>query len=348
MIIDSKTEVKNGIKTYIVDKSILDKNINSILNSFVKPSHIKNIIDESCDVYTKEGKLLLKFRKNVLNDNHVDNFYINVNHFAHNWSSNRGNTSGVKKGNKNVLDNPHIMTNIFGYFDKWSPRQKFVFNRLKQKPMVDVRVCKFNMDYPEKYEKAIPLLEQINRLYKKLTPVFFKKQNDKAKQTHFRIGNTAFTTVTTNINFRTTVHQDKGDDEEGFGNLVVFEKKGKYTGGETCFPQYGIGVDVREGDFLLMDVHEPHGNLPIKKLTKDAERMSIVCYLRKGVWAKTKGKTKAFYKKHTQKLNELRRFASSSSSSKSTKKKQSKKKQSKKKHSKKKQSKKKHNMTQKS
>ena len=158
-------------------------------------------------------------------------------------------------------------------------------------------------------------MEQISKLYKKLTPAFFKKQNDKAKQTHFRIGNTSFTTVTTNINFRTTVHRDKGDDEEGFGNLVVFEKQGKYTGGETCFPQYGIGVDVREGDFLLMDVHEPHGNLPIKKLTKDAERMSIVCYLRKGVWAKTKGKSKAFYNKHVKKLHELRRFASSSSSS---------------------------------
>ena len=272
-----KTETRKGIKTFIVDKSIPDSKINIILNSFVKPSHIKNIITESCDVYTKDDKLLLKSR--------------------------------------NVLDNPHIMTNIFGYFDKWSPRQKFVFNKRKEKPLVDVRVCKFNMDTPEKYEKTIPLLEQISKLYKKLTPAFFKKQNDKAKQTHFRIGNTSFTTVTTNINFRTTVHRDKGDDEEGFGNLVVFEKQGKYTGGETCFPQYGIGVDVREGDFLLMDVHEPHGNLPIKKLTKDAERMSIVCYLRKGVWAKTKGKSKAFYNKHVKKLHELRRFASSSSSS---------------------------------
>ena len=306
-----KTETRKGIKTFIVDKSIPDSKINTVLNSFVKPSHIKNIITESCDVYTKDGKLLLKFRKDILNDKHVDDFYKNVIDFAHNWSSNRGNTSGVKKGTRNVLDNPRIMTNIFGYFDKWSPRQKFVFNKLKEKPLVDVRVCKFNMDSPEKYEKTIPLLEQISKLYKKLTPAFFKKQNDKAKQTHFRIGNTAFTTVTTNINFRTTVHRDKGDDEEGFGNLVVFEKQGKYTGGETCFPQYGIGVDVREGDFLLMDVHEPHGNLPIKKLTKDAERMSIVCYLRKGVWAKTKGKSKAFYNKHVKKLYELRRIASS-------------------------------------
>jgi hypothetical protein len=311
-----KRETRKGIKTFIVDKNIPDTKINTILNSFVKSAHIKNIITESCDVYTKEDKLLLKFRKGILNDKYVDDFYKNVNKFAHNWSSNRGNTSGAKKGQHNILTNPHIMTNIFGYFDKWSPRQKFVFNKLKYKPQVDVRVCRFNMDSPEKYEKTIPLLEQISKLYKKITPSYFKKQNTKAKQTHFRIGNTAFTTVTTNINFRTTVHRDKGDDEEGFGNLVVFEKQGKYTGGETCFPQYGIGIDVRDGDFLLMDVHEPHGNLPIKKLTKDAERMSIVCYLRRGVWMNTKGKSKAFFNKHVKKLHELRRFDSSSSDTK--------------------------------
>ena len=50
-----KTETRKGIKTYIVDKSIPDSKINSILNSFVKPSHIKSIIEESCDVYTKEA-----------------------------------------------------------------------------------------------------------------------------------------------------------------------------------------------------------------------------------------------------------------------------------------------------
>lgn len=306
-----KTEVKKGIKTFIVDKNIPDSKLNTLLNRFVKPSDIENIITESCDVYTKEGKLLLKFRKKILTKNNINDFYNNVIDFAHNWSSNRGSASGSKAEHKNIKNNPHIMTNIFGYFDRWSPRQKFVFNILKEKPLVDVRVCKFNMDSPEKYEKTIPLLNEINKLYKKITPTYFKKQNEKAKQTYFRIGNTAFTTVTTNINFRTTIHRDKGDDEEGFGNLIVFEKQGKYTGGETCFPQYGLGVDVREGDFLLMDVHEPHGNLPIKKLTKDAERMSIVCYLRKGVWAKTKGKSKAFYNNHIKKLHELRRFASS-------------------------------------
>lgn len=44
--------------------------------------------------------------------------------------------------------------------------------------------------------------------------------------------NTAFTTITTNVNFKTRLHKDR--DDEGFGNLIVIED-GKYEGSETCF-----------------------------------------------------------------------------------------------------------------
>jgi hypothetical protein len=48
---------------------------------------------------------------------------------------------------------------------------------------------------------------------------------------------------------------------------VVRAKRGDYTGGETCLPQYGVGVDVRSGDVLFMDVHQHHANLPNHKKT---------------------------------------------------------------------------------
>ena len=161
------------------------------------------------------------------------------------------------------------------------------------------------MDYPEEYEKATHLIEQLDDLYKKYIPDKYEKQYNKAKQTPFRIKKTSFTTVTTNVNFQTTIHKDKGDDEEGFGNLVVIED-GKYSGAETCFPQYGVGVDVRTGDVLFMDVHQWHGNLPMKKEDADARRLSIVCYLRYNVWKNTKGKTKKFMDRHNNNVRNLR------------------------------------------
>jgi hypothetical protein len=198
------------------------------------------------------------------------------------------------------------MSNIFGYFDSWAPSQKIIFRKLGQKPKLTVRECRFNMDYPEQYEKTIPLIQDVDRLYKKMTPDYYKAQKKKADETFFKIRGTTFTTITTNVNYQTSIHTDKGDDAEGFGNLAVIER-GSYTGGETCFPQYGLGVDVRTGDILFMDVHEPHANLPIHKKTEDSIRMSIVCYLRKNVWKNTRNKSRRVFEQHNKFLRKLTR-----------------------------------------
>ena len=299
-----KTEKKDGVTLYTVDKEYDDVKMEKNMNKFLKPSDISTIIDHDADVYTKEGNLLLRFRKKILDDKHVDDFYNNIIKFAKNVSGNRGSTTGSK--NKSVLTNPRVMSNIFGYFDRWSPIQKYIFKKLGKTPDVTVRECRFNMDYPEEYKKTIPLIQEIDHLYSKMTPDHYDRQRKKANQTHFKIPNTSFTTITTNVNFQTTIHSDKGDDPEGFGNLAVIER-GEYTGGETCFPQYGIGVDVRSGDILFMDVHQPHANLPIHKKTEDSVRLSIVCYLRKNVWLRTKNRTKKFFEKHNRTMKNMRR-----------------------------------------
>ena len=298
-----KTETKNEIKIYTVEKEYDDAKMERKMNTFIKPEHIKKIIDEDADVYTNEGKLLLRFRKNALPKTHVQQFYDNVIKFALNTTGNRGSATGSKT--KDIGSNPRVMSNIFGYFDRWSPGQKYVFKKLGKYPSVDVRECRFNMDYPELYQKTIPLIQDIDALYKKMTPDEYAKQAKKARETHFKIPGTAFTTVTTNVNYQTSIHTDKGDDDEGFGNLAVIEH-GKYTGGETCFPQYGVGVDVRTGDMLFMDVHQPHANLPIKKVGEDSKRLSIVCYLRKNVWLRTKNKSRRFYETHKKTMKNLR------------------------------------------
>ena len=298
-----KTENIKGIKTYTVKKNMNDADADKTLkNKFVEPSMINDIIKEDSDVYAEDGTLLLKFRKGVLPQRHTKDFYDNVIEFALTPTSNRGSATG--SNSKNVYDNPRIMTNIFGYFDRFSPTQKKNFRVAGHKLPLEVRECRFNRDFPELYNKTLPLIRDVNRLYKKHTPSYFKKQNDKAKETAFKIPGTAFTTVTTNVNFRTSIHTDKGDDCEGFGNLVVIEN-GKYEGAETCFPQYGIGVDVRTGDMLFMNVHELHGNLPMKAVDKDARRLSIVCYLREKLWRRTRGKTASFVKKHNKTVKDI-------------------------------------------
>jgi len=298
-----KKEKKGSVNIYHVDKDYDDAKMEKKLNTFIKPEHIKTIINEDTDVYTADGGLLLRFRKNALsNSEHIDEFYDNIIKFAKNTSGNRGNATGSKK--KHLSTNPRVMSNIFGFFDTWAPSQKLIFRRLNKTPKLTVRECRFNMNYPEQYKKTIPLIKDIDNQYEKLTPEQYKKQRAKANQTHFKIPDTSFTTVTTNVNYQTSIHTDKGDDVEGFGNLAVIDK-GEYTGGETCFPQYGIGVDVRRGDILFMDVHQPHANLPIHKKTKDTIRLSIVCYLRNKVWLNTKNKSRRVYEQHNKTVKNM-------------------------------------------
>jgi hypothetical protein len=203
-----------------------------------------------------------------------------------------------------VYDNPKIMTNIFGYFDRFSPTQKKNFRTAGVKLPLEVRECRFNRDFPELYAETLPLIKDIDTLYEKYTPTHYSKQLKKARQTAFKIPGTSFTTITTNVNFKTSIHTDKGDDCEGFGNLAVIEN-GKYSGAETCFPQYGIGVDVRTGDILFMNVHKLHGNLPMKPIDKDARRLSIVCYLREKLWRRSKGKGVEFVKEHNKQIADI-------------------------------------------
>jgi len=291
------------MKVIIVDKVMTDKKIQSYEGKEITRSMINQIIKEDVDVYTKDNILLCKFRKNALNKKKVNAFFDNVIDFAMNVTTNRGTTSGQKKTRKNVKDNPKIMSNVLGYMDGFAPSQKFSMKKLNIFPKLNVRETRFNIEYPDKWDKAYPMIKQVDTLYKKYIPMY-KQQRQKADQTHYKIKDTAFTTITTNVNFKTRLHKDRGDDGEGFGNLVVIED-GKYAGSETCFPQYGIGIDVRQNDILFMNVHEWHANLPMVAENKNVRRLSVVCYLRLNVWKITKGIEKEVLEEHDKKVRLL-------------------------------------------
>jgi Oxygenase domain of the 2OGFeDO superfamily len=286
MTVVSKSLPQQGVVRYVVSREREASNLNG---KYVKDSWISLKIDHDADVFTSDGKLLLRFRKNVLSNENVQSAYDSMIGFARNTTGARGATSGSKV--KDVRTNKRIASNILGYFDQWTLLQKHMFKSLERKPKYPVRVTRFTADFSSQWEMVIPLIREIDQLYKRLVPSCYKVQLEKAKETAFRIGDTTFSTVTINLNLVTAIHKDQGNLQGSFGNLVVISK-GEYTGGYTCFPEYGVGVDVRSGDFLAMDVHQYHGNTPIQKKTKDAERLSMVCYMRHNLWERTRGTTK--------------------------------------------------------
>ena len=131
------------------------------------------------------------------------------------------------------------------------------------------RLTHFTRTNYNKYNEGLPFIQRIDEMFHKLIPDAYQKQLDQAnKKPHLKIPNTSFSTITINRNFRTALHRDAGDYKDGFGNLTVIER-GKYHGGYTIFPQFGVAVDVRNGDFLAMDVHQWHSNTPIYETKED-------------------------------------------------------------------------------
>jgi hypothetical protein len=303
-----KKENIDGVMVYHVRKEISDEKIELMLSKYATERSFNTIIDHDADIYDADtGKIVAKFRKNVLIQKHVDDFYENIIKFAHNKSGLRGIASGSKE--KGLGVNNKIASNIIGYFDGYTVFQKHIFKTLNIKPPSKVRLTRFTMSEPEKWNKCIPLIQDIDKQYKKLAPKEYKFQRSCADQTAFKIPNTAFSTVTTNLTYHTSIHRDGSNLEGTLGNIVVIEK-GKYTGGHVGYPQYKVALDVRTGDIAIMDIHVPHANTPIRKLTKDAERLSLVSYLREGIYEHSKGTTEKDVENTKKKMqNILKRFS---------------------------------------
>jgi len=170
------------------------------------------------------------------------------------------------------------------------------------------RLTHFTRTNFERYNDGLPFIQHIDKLFQKLIPEAHNKQLTRADtKPHLKIPKTAFSTVTINRNFRTAMHRDAGDFKDGFGNLTVIER-GKYHGGYTIFPQYGVAIDLRNNDFVAMDVHQWHCNTPMYETEEDKlfneslepvfkdnpevgtvgiyekyTRISFVCYLREKI-----------------------------------------------------------------
>ena len=95
-------------------------------------------------------------------------------------------------------------------------------------------------------------------------------------------GHTPFTTITCNKSWRTAAHVDEGDLKEGFGVMCCL---GNFEGCDLVFPRYKTAVRYREGDILLANVHEVHGNTALlnldgsaPKVGQEPERLACIFY----------------------------------------------------------------------
>jgi hypothetical protein len=115
-----------------------------------------------------------------------------------------------------------------------------------------------------KWQALFPLFNEIDGYLREYVPRRHAAQLAAANETkpEWVVPGTPFSTITVNDTYPTGVHTDKGDLETGFSTLLC-ARRGDYTGGQLVFPEYRVAVDMHDGDLLLMDAHEWHGNAAI-------------------------------------------------------------------------------------
>lgn len=183
-------------------------------------------------------------------------------------SSNRGHASGLSnrgRSHATYEKGQNANSGIMGYIDNTNLRRP-------------CRLTRFSKEHFAQWRRGLPFIYRIDECYEHIAPVAYARQREEAQRTGFHIEGTAFSTVTVNYNFRTSLHKDNGDFRAGCGNLVVCQDG--IRGGWVLFPRYKLAIILETGDFLAMDVHEYHCNSPITVERDGGYRLSFVCYLR--------------------------------------------------------------------
>ena len=282
------------MKELIVEKILTDEEVKKLKGTWIEESDLTHpIITTDTDVYYNhngEKRLLLRFRKKKISDELIKLGWESYRTLAK-PSRGRGasagpiNASSVYWNKKELIGTDKWSTS---YILKSGAKSKMrVNNQVSSMPIgffessktfyeLPCRLTHFTRTNYDKYIEGLPFIKRIDECFKELVPDRYDKQLKRSNiKPLFKIKDTCFSTITINRNFRTALHKDAGDYDEGFGNLTVLER-GNYHGGYTCFPQYGIGVDVRNGDFLAMDVHQYHANTEIYETDDDKSHNELL------------------------------------------------------------------------
>jgi hypothetical protein len=248
---DAEMNEKQGAFFDVVEESdLVEENVflssissKEIPNRMTQSDHRKStlILKEDCNVYTEEGKLLLKFRKNKISKSYCDLLFNNMKGAAVKTRG-RAIAAGIpKEGLYSYVKsktsgkiihqlNSKAPSGIVGYYDN---KSFFGYKNITESLSL-CRTTAYTSKYFQRFQACLPAFKRINDIYKSLVPIHYKNQKKAILKIdpEYVIKDTIFTTVTVNKNFRTALHKDSGDYKRGFGNLIVCSE-GDYSGGYT-------------------------------------------------------------------------------------------------------------------
>lgn len=232
-------------------------------------------------VFMPDGRPLCVYLPGAMRDVVTPEQYEILHSLRGERTNNRGAASGSKATRSGEQKRQYFMpvsSNILGAFD---PGGTFKFCRL---------TAWTGKNLPQ-WEALHPALRAVAEKMSAYVPDRYAAQMEEIRRTHpdWVVPGTPFTTITVNNTYPTGVHTDRGDLDKGFSTIFTL-RRGTYTGGTFVFPEFRVGVDLQDGDLILMDAHQWHGNTAIVCAcgerraaycdTCGAERISVVSYMR--------------------------------------------------------------------
>ncbi len=236
------------------------------------------LLDEDAKILKPDGSLLCILLKRAIRPDVMKSAWPVIDKIAV-VSKNRGVASGEEKtpyvradgviSNTNVAES--VNSGILGFFERTA---RFPY----------CRACSWNLENPDKWAALVPVVKEVDTLFKLHAPERYKAQAKVAAKSHkdFLIPGTHFSTLTLNKNFRTAYHRDAGNLKEGISCMSV-TRAGKWSGANLVFPAFRVAVKLDSLDLIIFDPHEVHGNTRLLKLSEDAVRCSIVYYFREKI-----------------------------------------------------------------
>lgn len=275
------------------DKIMTDEKIKNQQGDFFDFNHYHTLINKDIDIYTPEGHLLFSIRKNIIPKKISA---IAKKHLLPHALSAKSNNRGIATGKVNIdsmnksiveiLDPGNFKTRVKyddGHVSKYKISNNCksmiagYYDKSKHCNNTNIRLTAFSNKYVDDWYNTIIYVQYLDKIYKSIYKSNYLNRKKKTKLIKYGIiDDTIFTTLTINYNFRTACHVDKGNDEYSI-LTVIGNWKGCYLG----YPQYGVCVNVEEGDFLIMNPYEYHCNTEFTGSSNN--RMSIVTYSRNGI-----------------------------------------------------------------
>ncbi len=163
---------------------------------------------------------------------------------------------------------------VFGYMPRNSIRRDFCTSS--------------SLAYEQGEEHAIVASgsEIVDRHYKQVNPELYsahRRMADQKVRPEWRLKDAPFTSGIINENNPLMYHFDQGNFAGVWSGQLTF-KQG-IEGGYLAMPEYDLAIELRDHSLLLFDGQGIlHGVTPIRRLSEDSKRYTVVYYSLRGMW----------------------------------------------------------------